>query len=133
MNEIVEGVYLGDIHDAKNHGEGIDVVISVARNYTENTDYHKPLKDSNSIDSQNFKGAVELVRTKMKGEGSVLVHCIVGSSRSPSVLAAAIASERGEGFRDVLGEIEEVRGCVNPIPEVAECGEEYVETLHGTE
>lgn len=129
MNELLDGVYLGDIQDAKMYGDTVDIVISVARNYTEYTDYHVPLKDSNSIDSSNFNDAVDTVQNTLTTDDTVLVHCIVGSSRGPTVLATAIAAENGTSFDEELQSMKGQRGVVNLLPEVASEGRRYIDEV----
>jgi len=70
-----------------------EYVVSVNQTATEVTTDHHPLKDGYVNDQQQFRNAVAATRNSIRNEGTVLVNCSVGVSRSATVIATAIAAE----------------------------------------
>ncbi len=91
-------------------------VVTVNGTATAVTTDHHPLEDEQINDHEQFSNAVAATRTHMRAEGSVLVNCSVGVSRSAAVIATAIAAEEGVSFAAAVAEIRERRPRANPHP-----------------
>jgi len=95
-----------------------DHVISVNGTATTVTTDHHPLKDEQVNDNQKFSNAVAATRNRIRTEGTVLVNCSVGVSRSATVIATAIAAEEGLSFDVTVAEIRETRPRARPHPKL---------------
>ncbi len=93
-------------------------VLSVNGTATAVTTDHYPLKDEHINDPQQFSNAVATTRNRIRSEGTVLVNCSVGVSRSATVIATAIAAEDGLSFDAAVAEIREHRPRANPHPKL---------------
>ncbi len=95
-----------------------EYVVSVNGTATEVTTDHHPLKDGQINDYQQFLNAVAATRNRIRTEGTVLVNCSVGVSRSATVIATAIAAENGLSFDAAVAEIKENRPRARPHPKL---------------
>lgn len=95
-----------------------EYVVSVNQTATEVTTDHHPLKDGYVNDQQQFTNAVAATRNSIRNEGTVLVNCSVGVSRSATVIATAIAAEDGLSFTAAVAEIRENRPRAQPHPKL---------------
>jgi atypical dual specificity phosphatase len=93
-----------------------EYVVSVNRTATKATTDHCPLKDGQVNDQQQFTNAVTATRNHIRHEGTVLVNCSVGVSRSATVIATAIAAEDELSFNAAVAEIRERRPRARPHP-----------------
>ncbi|UIO99653.1 dual specificity protein phosphatase family protein [Halobaculum sp. CBA1158] len=113
MDEVFKSIYVGTESDAndesllRNHG--VDVVISLTHSNPETGDIalvDVPMVDGPQNSYQAFAEAVETVVGHRENDRCVLVHCSAGSSRSPSVAAAAIPrlsdTTLDEAFEQIL-------------------------------
>lgn len=91
-----------------------DYVVSLNRTATGATTDHHPLKDGYVNDQQEFKAAVETTREHIRNDGTVIVNCAAGISRSSTVLATAIAAEDDCSFEAAVEEIKETRPRARP-------------------
>jgi len=89
-------------------------VVSVNGTATAVTTDHYPLKDEHINDLQQFSNAVATTRNRIRSEGTVLVNCSVGVSRSATVIATAIAAEEGLSFDVAVAKIRETRPQARP-------------------
>ena len=95
-----------------------EYVVTVNGTATAATTDHYPLKDQQVNDHQQFSAAVGTTRARIRNEGTVLVNCSVGVSRSATVIATAIAAEDGLLFDAVVAEIRNHRPRANPHPKL---------------
>ena len=95
-----------------------EYVVSVNGTATAITTDHYPLKDEHINDHQQFSNAVRTTRNHIRSEGTVLVNCSVGVSRSATVIATAVAAEDGQSFDTAVAEIRETRPRAKPHPKL---------------
>jgi len=95
-----------------------EYIVTVNETATAATTDHYPLKDEHVNDHQKFSAAVETTRTHIRSEGTVLVNCSVGVSRSATVIATAIAAEDMMSFDAAVAEIRKHRPRANPHPKL---------------
>lgn len=95
-----------------------DYVVSLNRTATGATTDHFPLKDGYVNDQQEFTAAVNTTRKHIRDEGTVIVNCAAGISRSSTVLATAIAAEDDVSFEAAVEEIKETRPRARPHPKL---------------
>jgi protein-tyrosine phosphatase len=113
MNEVAKGIFVGTESDANDESQlrthGIDTVISLTHSEPKTGDVTRvdaPMIDGPQNSYQAFADAVGTVVTHRDADQCVLIHCAAGSSRSPSVAAAAIMqlteNTLNESFNQVL-------------------------------
>lgn len=133
---IQDVLYLGDATDGLHADEDpiadYDRVVCIGAQNSDNTTDHFDIPDGGWGFSRDehyplFKEAVNTVRDAVQDGETVLVHCNVGQSRSPSVVIAVLATLRGESYDDVLLEVQKKRQIVNPQPELRYCAKSYIE------
>jgi len=95
-----------------------EYIVSVNGTATEVTTDHYPLKDEHVNDHEQFSNAVTATRNRIRCDGTVLVNCSVGVSRSATVIATAIAAEEGLSFDASVTEIRETRPRAQPHPKL---------------
>ena len=124
-NEIIDGIYLGNInsvYDIKKLKElGITHIISVLSGfippYPEDFDYLV----INAYDTENtnllktFETANKFIdETLYENNGKVLIHCMAGRSRSATILAAFIIKNFGMDVKNSIESIKIKRNIVEP-------------------
>jgi len=95
-----------------------EYVVSVNGTATAVTTDHYPLEDEHINDHQQFSNAVTTTRNRIRSEGTVLVNCSVGVSRSATVIATAVAAEDRLSFDAAVAEIRETRPRARPHPKL---------------
>lgn len=120
-------LYLGNRHaaDGARHDQRFDTVVSLNDDGGSLTTDHHPLVDGPEAEWTGFAAAVTATRRGWR-EGSVLVHCTAGVSRSAAVLAAAIATEEGGSVRDALAAVQRARPVATLHPRLFELTVIYV-------
>ncbi len=96
----------------------LEYVVSVNGTATAATTNHYPLQDEHINDLEQFSNAVTVTRNCIRSDGTVLVNCSVGVSRSATVIATAIAAEEGLSFDAAVAEIREHRPRARPHPKL---------------
>jgi len=81
------------------------------------TDHH-PLKDGHINAQDKFSAAVEATRRNIRAEGTVVVNCSAGISRSATVIATAIAAEETISLEAAIEVIQTTRPRANPHPKL---------------
>lgn len=121
-------VYLGNRHatDPEAHDREFAFVVSVNADPGPLTTHHRPLHDGPGNPWGDFAAAVDAVRECMRRDGSVLVNCKAGVSRSTTVLSAAMAVEEGATFRAAYEAVRRARKWAIPHPRLCELGVYYV-------
>ena len=101
-----------------NHLTAMDLdpeyIVSLNTNPTGATTDHHPLKDGYVNDQAEFSAAVETTREHIRADGTVIVNCAAGISRSSTVIATAVAAEEDRSFGAALEAIKETRPRARP-------------------
>lgn len=96
----------------------VEYVVTVNRRKTEaTTDFH-PLVDGRVNDQDEFNTAIETARQRYRLDGSVLVHCAAGISRSTTVIATTLAAEEDRSFGECVDIVSEYRKRARPHPKL---------------
>lgn len=103
-----------------------DTVLSVGSDSYRATTHHRPLVDGPETDWPAFADAVDTARDLHRTDGSLLVHCRAGISRSVAVLAATLAVEEDRSFHDALSLVQDARPHGIPHPALHRLGVIYV-------
>ena len=121
-------LYIGNTHaaDPDNHDRTFDHVLSVCREKCPLTTHHQPLHDGPETDWPAFERAVDTARRLYRNEGSMLVHCKAGISRSTTILATTLAAEEDMAFREALVLVQEARPFAVPHPALHELAVVYL-------
>jgi protein-tyrosine phosphatase len=121
MDEVFKGIYVGKESDAGDEPllrkHGVDTVVSLTHSNPETGDITRidvPMVDGPQNSYQAFAEAVETVVGRHKKGRYVLVHCSAGSSRSPSVAAAAITHLTEDNLNEAFNQIIEERPETDP-------------------
>lgn len=93
-------LYLGNrsAADPAAHGQRFDHVVSATLSEQPLTTHHCPMHDGPNTDWNTFAAAVDTVRSCVRREGTTLVHCKAGISRSATLIATTIAAEEARTF-----------------------------------
>jgi protein-tyrosine phosphatase len=131
-------LYIGDARDASDHGKienrEVDSVLKLTYNgpqdgYPESVDVHDfGMRDGPQNDPETFRQAVRRLQGLFQEGETVFVHCNAGSSRSPSVSAAALALHEDIDFESALEAIKESRD-IHPHQALLDRGRTVVEEL----
>ena len=120
-----------------NHLAAMDLypeyVVSVNQSATWATTDHHPLKDGHINNPQKFATAVEATRENIKADGTVIVNCSAGISRSSTVIATAIAAADDISFTAAVEEIKQTRQQANPHPKLQLNAYAYLGTVEDRE
>lgn len=91
-----------------------EYVVSVNRDSTPATTDHFTLDDGYINPYSEFTAAVEAARKRIRDDGTVVVNCAAGISRSATIIATALAVEEARPFAAVVKEIRETREYARP-------------------
>lgn len=130
VNQIEDGVYIGDIASAYNEKElknlGITHIITAVLGVHPESSFsdpkafkylNVPVRDVNGENmKQHLPTTNAFIEEALLSGGKVLVHCVCGVSRSATIVAAWIMSKHGYGVEETIDLLKSRRGCVNPIP-----------------
>lgn len=120
-------VYIGSFYEAKQaETDEFDEIINVSKQLIPNTseENHYPLSDG-ANDFADFKAAVEAVKNAIDTSKTVLVHCMVGVSRSVTVTATAITSLQTDAiFEDILYQCQ--NNSISPNKELISLAKQYL-------
>lgn len=89
-------------------------VVSVSSHGSAATTDHHPLRDGYINEQADFEAAVEAARERIRADGTAIVNCAAGVSRSSTVIATAVAAEEDRLFNDVVDEIQQTRERAHP-------------------
>lgn len=121
-------LHLGNAHAASRrpHESKFDFVLSATAETYPLTTHHHPLTDGRGNEWPAFEAAVDTARALYRREGSVLVHCKAGISRSTTLVAVTLATEEQRSFRDALAIVQEARPFAIPNPALHELAVIYL-------
>lgn len=111
-------LYLGNkfAAEADQRTPQFEFVLSATAQPSPLTTHHCPLEDGPGNDWHAFERAVDTARELYTREGSVLVHCKAGISRSSTLIATALAAEENRPFREALDIVQRARPFAMPNP-----------------
>ncbi|RNJ27309.1 protein-tyrosine phosphatase family protein [Halosegnis longus] len=126
--EVEPKLFLGNVYSAKEgHDHEFDHVLTVSENAQPLTTDHQPLRDDLTISYEQFEAAVELARERYREEGSLLIHCSAGLSRSVTVMAAMLTAEGVyPSFEHAVAKIQQSQPEAYPNPALLEQAEQYL-------
>ena len=139
MNEVVDGIWVGDIVDVReestNHFETIITVCqdSVEDNISAEQEYHffcmadGPLSADAYGGSYEYEMFEEAVNAVLAAEQPVLVHCHMGQSRSVAVVTAAVAVMESMNWYDAFEQVRRYRPQAHPDGMLVENAQRYIE------
>jgi atypical dual specificity phosphatase len=121
-------LYLGNepAADPGTHDRTFEYVLSTTAEKQPSTTHHRPLTDGRGNEWRVFEAAVDTARTLHRREGSRLVHCKAGVSRSTTVIATTLAAEEDREFRDALEIVQAARPYAMPNPALHELAVIYL-------
>ncbi len=122
MHRISEKIYLGNSHDARTEyilAEGkITAILNCAHDLSQpdmgRVRINAGLIDGHGNDKAGMVAAMDHLGQLLKDGHTVLVHCHMGMSRSPTVVAAFIARHDNHPFDVVMDYIKGIRDIVMP-------------------
>ena len=120
-------LYLGNAPAAAPdaHERSFDFVLSATAEELPLTTHHRPLVDGRGNEWAAFAATADTARTLYRRDGSLLVNCKAGVSRSATLLATAIAAEESRGFREALAIVQNGRPFAMPNPALHELAVVY--------
>ncbi|PBK63486.1 phosphatases II [Armillaria solidipes] len=137
FNEIVKGqLFLGNLTSAMSAGQrtmlGITHIVSVCPEYSSTGPNHLTIAvDDSEYDDLliHLPRACQFIESALAQGGCVLVHCVMGISRSTTVVAAYLMKTRGISTSLALKLIKRERPCAHPnygfikqLDTFADCG-----------
>lgn len=91
---------------------------------------HYPMRDG-PHDYNVFEASVDAIRDAWKSNGTVLVHCHAGASRSVCAAAAALSTESDRTLSEALNLINNRREIIAPTEELARSAHQYAHEHQG--
>lgn len=105
--------------DSGQHGQSFQHVVSVSSE-SHPTTHHHPLDDGPGNDWTVFEQAVNTARTLSQRDGSALIHCTAGISRSSAIIATVLAAEESRRFNHALSIVWHAWSDATPYPAIRE-------------
>jgi protein-tyrosine phosphatase len=133
VTRVADRLFIGSAHDAGllmfSNPLSIAAVINVALesddDNNEIVNIHVPMEDG-EISERAFDRVLTSISTHIKS-GPVLIHCVMGVSRSAIVIALFLATSEGVNLDDALARLKKLRPQVNPDPEALASAKHYLE------
>lgn len=115
-------LYLGNRFAAgpEQHSRQFEFVLSATHDAYPLTTHHCPLDDGPDNEWSTFEAAVDTARALYRRDGSVLIHCKAGISRSSTLVATTLAAEEQRPLRAALDIVHEARPRAMPHPALHE-------------
>jgi predicted protein tyrosine phosphatase len=143
MDEIASGLFVGTSADAGDQSQlaehDITTVVSLTHSEPDGgfpaslTVHRRPMMDGPQNDHETFTTAVRDVLSEREVDERVLVHCSAGASRSPAVVATALALSTELTLEGAFQRLAERRSAVDPhealirqASRVTDCGKAAV-------
>jgi len=137
MTKVFERLYVGDVRDADRlaitNPSGITSAVNVStevnHHWQEGITYvYSCLDEPERLDPRRFERIMMTIRDLVRA-GTVLVHCVEGSSRSPVIVAVYMHLVGYKNFDDALSELRSLRPVVDPSSLILERAKVYLEGL----
>ncbi|WP_255149741.1 dual specificity protein phosphatase family protein [Halorarius halobius] len=127
VRRVSDGLFLGNVHAASpdEHDRSFEYVLSATADPQPLTTHHRPLVDGDDVTWSRFEAAAETARD-LYGDGSLLVHCEAGVSRSSTLVATALAAEDGIPLRGGIEAVQAARPMAQPHPALHEMAVVYL-------
>jgi protein-tyrosine phosphatase len=134
MTRVFERLYVGDARDAERLAASNPLGITAVVNVNSGNSYpkrntieyvHLSFDDAERVPPARFERALAAIREHIR-RGKVLVHCELGSSRSPVAVALYMHVVGYKNFDDALAELHELRPIVAPSDWMLECANTYL-------
>jgi len=124
-------LFIGNHHagNPERHDHSFRYVLSATEEPLPLTTHHCPLLDGPGNDWSAFKTAVDTSRRLHRQDGSVLIHCKAGISRSSTLLATTLAAEENQSFRAALDLVQQGRPSAMPHPSLHKAAIVYLASL----
>jgi hypothetical protein len=121
-------LYIGNglAADPEYHDRSFRYVLSATQDEYPLTTHHRPLIDGSGNDWSAFERAVDTARTLYRRDGSLLIHCKAGISRSSTLIATTLAAEEDRQFNDALAIVQDARPHAGPNPALHELAVVYL-------
>ena len=121
-------LYLGNglTADSEHHDREFRYVLSATDDEQPLTTHHHPLTDGSGNEWSVFETAVDTARMLYRRDGSVLIHCNAGISRSSTLVATTLAAEENRRFNDALAIVHDARPHALPHPALHELAVVYL-------
>jgi protein-tyrosine phosphatase len=125
ISEILPYLYIGNMHDAQQiialKNMGIHSIINVTRDVKDNLKYgginrfRIPIDDTPRVDiSYYFQDAIDFIERARENNDKVLVHCVMGISRSVTIVLAYLMIVCGYTYEDAFDYVKSIRPIINP-------------------
>ena len=108
------------------HDWSFEYVLSASSEKRPLTTHHRPLDDGPGNDWTVFEAAVDTARQLSRRDGSLLIHCTAGISRSSTLVATTLAAEERLSLRDALAVVQGARPHAVPNPALHELAVVYL-------
>jgi hypothetical protein len=121
-------LYLGNWRaaDSTYHDQTFRYVLSPTSSTHPLTTHHCPLTDGPDNEWKAFERAVDTARMLYRRDGSLLIHCTAGISRSSTLIATTLAAEEDRQLHDALAIVKQARPTANPNPALHEWAVVYL-------
>ena len=139
-NEIIDGIYLGNINSSydieKLQEIGITHIISVLAGFIPPYPNEFKYLQLNALDTTNtdlsnkFEIANNFIDDAFENEGKVLIHCMAGRSRSATILLAYMIKSFGMTTENALNSVLLKRSIVEPNNYFKKQLQEYYSKLY---
>jgi protein-tyrosine phosphatase len=119
---IIDGIYLGSAHNAANYEilkeEKIEIILNITKDiynyYPEEFKYYKyEINDDDKSDIDNILEETYNILKNNKDK-KILVHCLMGASRSCSVVLYYLMNEYKMKLEEAIEYIKKKRDIINP-------------------
>ena len=130
MDWITQELALGDMKDSYDVPPEIDLVLNAATEVPTGHDkpcLRLPIWDGQEIPFELLDRARRFLEASDEAGYKVLVHCVAGISRSPSIVAMHIALKRNIKFCDALDLVRAKRPQVEPAYAIAKSVVLYID------
>jgi protein-tyrosine phosphatase len=126
--EVRHGVFIGNESDAVHRGDQFEHVISLTQAPNDETTQHVPLYDGPQTSQDDFDRAVQAtIKAIDTHDGSVLVHCQAGISRSSCVLITTLAYLDDSTFDVAYNEVKDAKQAIAPHPYLRELALDFLD------
>jgi protein tyrosine phosphatase len=128
MNEVHDGIFVGNVNSALNVIELRKIGITKILNMAEDEEYddYRDVDDIDVVKIGIYDGhmtpvgvyhtAAEMIDTAILAGEKILVHCSAGISRSSTAVISYLMLRKGYSFSQSLLQLQEKRTCISPHP-----------------